>query len=239
MRLLVTRPQPEAKDLADMLTALGHSPIVEPLMQVDYSRIDVVDLTEAQALVATSRNGLRGLAHQGAEHIGAELPIYAVGPGTAKAAREMGFKVVVAGAGTAEQIVPQIVTTLDPQYGVLIHLAGDRLAFDLARALESYGFRLLQPIVYRMAERRRLTALTITALYEGALDGVLLLSPRTADIFVKLVTAAQLVESARQPAYICLSQAIADRLQPLGPIKIAVAEQPTLVALLELVGGKA
>ena len=131
-----------------------------------------------QAVIATSRNGLRALKHQRAHAIAAKLPLYAVGPGTSLEARNLGFELIFAGAGGAHGLLPQIFSTLDPQAGFLLHLAGDRLAVDLAGELQLHGFRLLAPVVYRMVPAAALSDDTIEQIVTGEIEAVMLLSPR-------------------------------------------------------------
>jgi uroporphyrinogen-III synthase len=234
MRILVTRPETDATTLQARLEALDHEPVLQPLMTVSFADADPVDLSEAQAVIVTSRNALRGLAAQGAADIAAKLPVFTVGPGTAAEARRLGFELILSGKGSALDLVPEIVANLDPHAGPLVHPAGDVLASDLAGALEAHGFRVYQPVVYRMRPATELSALTRAGLASGDLDAVLLLSPRTAATWVKLVRGAGLAGPAARLLHVCLSPAIAQQLAPLGAVRIEVAAQPSLDGLLDL-----
>jgi uroporphyrinogen-III synthase len=145
MRLLVTRPEPDALKLRALLEEHGHQAAVEPLLRVSFDDADPIDLEGVQALIATSRNGLRALKSHPALAEARQLPLFAVGEATAKEARALGFEVVVTGAGTAQELVVHMVSALDPAAGLLLHLAGDALAGDLKGGLEEHGFRVLQP----------------------------------------------------------------------------------------------
>ena len=125
--------------------------------------------------------------------------------------------------------------TLDPHAGPLVHAAGDVLAFDLATELREHGFSVDQPVVYRMQPIARLSRLILAEIGTGELDAVMLLSPRTADIWVQLVSKIGLQKEAARLLHLCLSPAIARRLAPLGPTRIETARQPTLDDLLALV----
>ncbi len=151
MRLLVTRPEPDALKLRAALEELGHEATVEPLLQVSFENCDAVDFEGVQAVIATSRNALRALRSHPARGVARALPLFAVGKATAEAARALGFGTVVTGAGTVHELVTHIVSVADPANGLLLHLAGDRLAGDLKGELEQQGFRVLQPVVYRTA----------------------------------------------------------------------------------------
>src|SRR6478609_3379311 len=61
MRLLVTRPEPDALKLRALLEEHGHQAAVEPLLRVSFDDADPIDLEGVQALIATSRNALRTL----------------------------------------------------------------------------------------------------------------------------------------------------------------------------------
>ena len=83
MRLLVTRPEPDATALRAQLIAQGHEVLVEPLITIRFDNADPIELDGVQALIATSRNGLRALASSPAIEQARSLPLFAVGPGTA------------------------------------------------------------------------------------------------------------------------------------------------------------
>jgi uroporphyrinogen-III synthase len=236
MRLLVTRPEPDALLLKARLETLGHEATVAPLLSVSFDDTEMVDLAEVQAVIATSRNGLRGLKAQGAHRIAALLPLYAVGRATAKDGAALGFKDIITGAGRVADLMPEIVAGADPHEGVLLHLAGDELAGRMLDELELHGFRVLQPIVYRMVPTDAFTEDTVEQIATGEVEGVLLFSPRSASIYANLIVQHGLESAAQRLAHYCLSAAVAQRLAPLGPVQIAVADEPTLDGILEAVG---
>jgi uroporphyrinogen-III synthase len=243
MRLLVTRPEPDALRLRALLEEAGHEATVEPLLGLSFDRTEPIDLDGAQALIATSRNALRALkvgyeAGRGTTAALAEarqLLLFAVGKGTAAEARTLGFETVATGAGTAAELVAHIVSVLDPANGVLVHLAGDTLARDLAGELEAHGFRVRQPVVYRMVPATAFADTTVEDIATGAIDGVLLMSPRTAAVYAGLVLRHGLTKAVQRLPHFCLSAAVARRLQPLGAVPTHVAEAPRLEELLALI----
>lgn len=238
MRLLVTRPEPDALKLRAVLEEAGHEAVVEPLLSLSFENAEAVDLDGAHALIATSRNALRALKEIGGVPLLAEarhLPLFAVGRATAAEARTLGFETVVTGAGTAAELVAHIVSVLDPAAGVLVHLAGDTVARDLAGELEAHGFRVRQPVVYRMRAATAFADTTVEDLASGAIDGVILMSPRTAAIYARLVGRHGLAGAVRRLPHFCLSEAIVQRLEPLGSVPTRIAAVPQLQELLALV----
>ncbi len=71
-----------------------------PLLSVRFHDGPPLALDGAQAILATSANGVRALARRSRAR---DLPVFAVGPQTAEAAREAGFANVKSADGDAEK----------------------------------------------------------------------------------------------------------------------------------------
>jgi uroporphyrinogen-III synthase len=239
MRLLVTRPEPDALKLRAQLEERGYEATVEPLLEVTFADADPIDLDGVQALIATSRYGLRALKSHPLRTAALKLPLFAVGRATAAEARALGFEMVLTGAGTAHELVAHIVSVADPAAGLLLHLAGDTLAGQLARELEAHGFRVLQPVVYRMQAAGAFTDDTVEQLAFGEIEGVILMSPRTATIYASLMRKHGLMSVARRLIHFCLSETVARRLAGLGEVRAEIAEAPRLEEVLALIDGAA
>jgi uroporphyrinogen-III synthase len=235
MRLLVTRPEPEALKLQAVLEEMGHEATVEPLLHVRFADADSIDLDGVQALIATSRNALRALRSTRIQARARMLPLFAVGEATASEARALGFEMVVTGAGTARELVTHIVSVVDPAAGLLTHLAGDRLAVDLRQELEPHGFRVVTCVVYRIEAATTFAEEVVEQLAMGEIDGIILLSPRTAAVYSKLVRKHALADSVRPLPHFCLSVAVAQRLEPLGRVAVVTADRPRLEEVLALI----
>jgi uroporphyrinogen-III synthase len=236
MHILITRPEPDASQMKMQLEAIGHTVSLEPMLRIEPAAIDARALEGAQALIATSRNGLRALQASEALVTARTLPLFTVGPGTAALARELKFERVTAGAGAARDLVPIITAEAAPDKGPLLHLAGEVVAFDLAAALSAAGFKVKALTAYRAVPAAALSAPTLARLAEGAIDAIILMSPRSADTFVQLVADAGIEKDARQAAFLCLSPAVADTLHGLAPAKIEIAASPNTAAMLAAVG---
>jgi uroporphyrinogen-III synthase len=236
MRLLVTRPEPDASRQAEKLRAMGHEPVLAPLLTIEMLPGVALRLDGAQAVIVTSRNVLRAVAAR-AELIEArDLPLYAVGDATARAAAELGFRQIVAGPGTGEQLADLITRELDPSNGALVHLAGGMLAFDMKSALEAKGFTIRQPVLYQAVPAEALPPEALALLRDGRLDGAIFMSPRTAAIFSTLAAAEGAVTQVSQLHCYCLSQSVAEALGSLGA-KAVVAAHPREEELLALIAG--
>jgi uroporphyrinogen-III synthase len=239
MRLLITRPEPDALRLQAVLEDRGHEATVEPLLHVSFEDVSKLELDGVQALVATSRNGVRALRSTALLPRARTLPLFAVGTATAAEARALGFEMVVTGAGTARELVTHIVSVVDPAVGLIAHLAGDTLAVNLKTELEPHGFRVLEWVVYRLQAATSLAEEVVEQLAMGEIDGIILLSPRTAAVYTKLVRTQALQTLVRPLPHFCLSPAIARRLEPLGQVTIITAQEPKLEEVLALIDASA
>jgi len=235
MRVLVTRPEPDATRQAERLAARGHEPVVAPLLLIEPARDVPLEFEGAQALIVTSRNALRALASHRDLAMALQLPLFAVGEATAKAATELGFSTVTTGPGTGEELTRLIASTLKPGAGALVHLAGESVAFDLKSALQAKGFTLRQPVLYRAVAATRLPPGALALLNAGKLGGVILMSPRTAAIFAALVVRHEVLTQASRLDCYCLSAAVAQAVEPLKARAIVAARpyEDDILALLD------
>ena len=238
MRVLVTRPEPDASREAEALAARGHEAVLAPLLNIEFARDVPVDLAGAQALIVTSRNALRALATRRELEDARKLPLFAVGKATSRTARELGFTEVITGPGRAAGLVELIAGRLDPKRGTLVHLAGETLAFDLKPALAARGFTLRQPMLYRAVPAQALPPRALSLLEAGKLDGAILLSPRTARTFASLIERHGAVRQESGPVCYCLSQAVAEAVAPLG-FGVRVAAGPREEDVLALLDSEA
>ena len=197
MRLLVTRPEPDAGREAELLAARGHHPVLAPLLEIEFAHRPL-PLAGAQALIVTSRNAVRALASHPDLGEALKLPLFAVGDATAGTARDLGFAEVTIGPGTAATLAALIASDLDREHGPLVHLAGETLAYDLKAALEGQGFAMRKVVLYRAVPADALPPQALAPLAAGRLDGVILMSPRTAKTFAALVEKHGLVNQAAE-----------------------------------------
>ncbi|MGE5259439.1 MAG: uroporphyrinogen-III synthase [Actinomycetota bacterium] len=235
MRILVTRPLPDAQHEVEALAAHGHEGVLAPLLVIEEVKDVTLDLNGAQALIVTSRNALRALAHHPALAAARNLSLFAVGGATAEAARDLGFATVIDGPGTGAGLAELIIETTDPKDGRLVHLAGATLAFDLRRVLQAEGFSVTQPVLYRALPAGELPGQALRSLKDGTLDGVILMSPRTAKTFLALLERyGALTQGMRLVCY-CISQAVAEVLAPLGfSVRVATGKrEEDVLALLD------
>jgi uroporphyrinogen-III synthase len=233
MRLLVTRPEPEASIQAQELRDLGHEPVVQPLLQFQRLDFDPAPLMDCGALVLTSGNSLRAISELELSAISG-VPLFCVGSETARRARSAGFRSIAATADTAGELSTRIVARVATGTK-LVHVTGEHHAFDLEKALIKEGLSMCTLRVYAMAARRAFESHVVEGMRSGTIGGAILMSPRTAEILVSLCRTHDLSMNAKSLRYFCLAQSVAERLESIGPTDVSIAAKPNRAALLALI----
>jgi uroporphyrinogen-III synthase len=229
VRVLVTRPEPDAQATAARLEGLGHEALVAPLLTIRH-RAPPLDLDGVDALVFTSRNGVRAAAcHPQAAGL-KTLPAFVVGQATGAAARAEGF--APAGIGDRDAAaLAALITGRMPAGSRLLHLSGAQVAGDLHGPLAARGIRLDRVVLYESACVEALPPSAEEALARAALDAVLLYSPRTARCWCALAQGAGLGAAMARLRHLCLSPAVAAPLLAHG-LQADAPDRPNDDALL-------
>jgi uroporphyrinogen III methyltransferase/synthase len=166
LRVIVTRPAEQARALAERIDALGHEPVVCPLLEVEPVGPAEVDSGGYDWLVVTSPRAARELAGRRR----GDLPrVAAIGPGTAAALRGHGIE-------------PDLVSEVSTQEGLVAAMPQPpgRVLFAGAEGARPYLAEALGAdtvVLYRTRELR-------PALPEG--DVVVLASASAARAFAGL-----------------------------------------------------
>jgi len=231
MRVLVTRPIEDCKPLIAALARLGHEGVAASLLEIVLIDGDELDLADVQGLLFTSANGARAFAARSSVR---DLPALCVGDATAREALALGFETVKSAAGDVATLAKLAIEELDPAAGALLHPAGSRVAGDLAGLVEAAGFTYRRKVLYEAIKAEVLPDEALNALSAGAIDAVMLFSPRTGAAFVRLVDRAAAREHLTKVNAYCLSDAVADQIKDLAWRKIIVAERPDQASLLAL-----
>jgi len=116
--------------------------------------------------------------------------------------------------------------------GPLLYLAGE----DRAGEISAGGLVVHTAVVYRAVKAERFEPLVAAALGEGALDGVLHFSARSADAYLACAARGGIRDRALASVHYCLSRQVAAPLTAAGAAAVRIAARPDEAALLELVG---
>ena len=239
MHILITRPHDEAVATKTRLEALGLQTTLAPVLEITFEDITKIDTNDLQAIAVTSRNGIKSLHHNQTITDYNHLTCYAVGHATADLARSLGFRTVRQGPGTAKALAEMMVQELDPSAGGIAHFAGNHVAFDLNAAVREQGFKERRVLAYRATPARTLPDTAIAALKSGTVNGVILMSPRSAATFASLIEQHNLAATMNGLHFFCLSSSVKDALQTAlekqGDQCFSIPEHPNTEELLALI----
>ena len=240
MRVLVTRPEPGAARTAERLSRLGHDAALMPLFQatVTASLDDLPPVPEISGLIATSARAFDMFEGVDVAAAGiANLPVNAVGPATAQAAREAGFANVLQGGGTARALSQELAAAEAQSPGdfkgnlagsqkVLVYLAGEPRTPVIEAALEAQKIDHVVVECYKMSEISYSTDIVISDILSPAPDVILLYSSRAARRFTALTSAENMDDFLRFSRFLCLSASISSELPAEWQARALVAERP-------------
>jgi uroporphyrinogen-III synthase len=234
VRVLVTRPEDDARETAARLAALGHEAIIAPMIAIRFLDGASLDLAGVQAIAATSANGVRALARRTQ---GRALPIFCVGRQTAEAARASGFTHVVNADGDAVALARCIANALKPEQGSILHATGAEAPGAFAKVMTASGFAVRTEILYETPAAAMLPPAARSALRaRNKPDALLIYSARTAQVFCTRVLEAGLATSCETLIAVAISKAAAEPLSALKFREIRIASAPNQDALLACLG---
>ena len=231
MRLLVTRPGSDGARTAALLRARGHEVVLAPLLRIESVDFELPDKAWS-AVVMTSANAARAVADHPRRETITALEVFTVGRHTAEAARAAGFRTVHSADGDKDDLADLLRACLGEHSAPLLYLAGEERAGDLAVG----GAPIVTVVAYRAVKAERFAPAVAAALGQGALDGVLHFSARTAQAYLDCAARERMLDRALAPVHFCLSQQVAQPLSAAGAAAIRIAPRPDEAAMIELIG---
>jgi len=242
MRVLVTRPQPEAAQTAARLCRSGHTPTVAPLMDVEPIAVAAEALAGADGLIVSSPRAVPALAAAPRD-----LPVFSAGSRTAEDLRVAGFSRVESGNGDWQALARTITRSRQLRRGAqLLHVGGERVRGSLPQTLAAAGLGYRRVTAYRMvdcgslpeAARHWLAAGDGGSLPEAARhwlpagDGgaILFFSPATSALWYQSVAAYR--DALRRHAAVCISADCAAALGDLAWASCRIAARPDEASVL-------
>jgi uroporphyrinogen-III synthase len=235
MRLLVTRPEPDAQHTAKALRERGHEVMVAPMLRIEPVAADF-GLGPWDALVVTSANSCRALARHPRLGDVKTHPVFVVGRHTAEAARAAGFADVTSAEGNATDLARLLATRFGAGARRLLYIAGEDRAADLAGDIAAHGLTLKTVIIYRAVKVADFPDAARQALAAEHIGGVLHFSRRSVEAYLACAEAAQILDRSLTPFHYCLSPQVARPLMQAGASGVRVAARPDEAALIDLIG---
>lgn len=238
VQILVTRPEPDAEKTAARLRALGHEPLIAPLLSVITAPMPA-DLPEPAALILTSRNAVRAISSWPQASAWCDRPVFVTGRGTADGARRSGFTDIRSAAGDAADLGTLLTSSIEPEIGPILYPAARDRSEAFLRRLHAAGYDIRVVVAYHAEAVETLEPAICDAFRFSRIGAVLLYSRRTAEAFRHAVERAGLIRAVPATKFCVLSAQVAEPVADLGA-EIAVAQKPdedSLLALLETFPG--
>jgi uroporphyrinogen-III synthase len=232
VRMLVTRPEPDAQLTVARLRALDIDAVAAPLLKRTPLSAPLPPPERFAGLALTSANGLRALAERGAVDAYRHLPVYAVGTRTAIEAEVLGFPKVFDAGGTLADLAELIIHAGIP--GPVFHPAGQHRSGDLARSVADHGVIVDTVPMYDMVAVDHLPENVVGELEAGAISAVLFYSSRTAKTFVSCLGEGLTRQMRADVEMLCLSETVAAPLVAARCTRISLADQPEDSAMMAL-----
>lgn len=232
MRLLVTRPEPDATRTAETLRARGHEVLVAPLLATLTISADFAGSYDG--VLMTSANAARALMTHPRRSELMRLTCFTVGNRTAEAARTVGFADTVSADGALGDLA-DLVAARVARSARLLYLAGEDRAGDLAGHLAKRGITVDTAVIYQAVAAEKLPAHLTEALKHGSLDGALHYSRRSVATLLAFAGHSGAMNAVTGLAHYCLSAEVAAPLREVAAGRIAVAARPDEASLLALI----
>jgi uroporphyrinogen-III synthase len=232
VRMLVTRPEPDASDTAARLAALDIETAICPLLTFETLPASLPEPRGFAALALTSANALRALNERGALDAYRNIRAFAVGERTAAAARDHGFTDIETAGGSLADLAEKLAHT--GLIGPVFYPAARDQSGDLAKSLAPYGVMVITAQVYAMNAVVSLPLDVRDALVAGEIDAALFYSRRTAETFVKVAGEGLGRSVKTRLGMLCLSEGVAEPLVEAHFVRVGLADYPSEEAMMGL-----
>jgi uroporphyrinogen III methyltransferase / synthase len=243
-RIVITRSAAQSQALARELSARGAIPVVIPLVSFadpeDFSSLDaaLAEIERFDWMILTSAQAVRAVVKRGEElkrslmHSESKPLIACVGPVTAEAARQAGFRVEYVaethtGAGLADELGNRL------QGSTIFLPRSDRANPDLPSSLKRYGAEVMEVTAYRTLRPSAVDERHLRQIAEGGTDAVLFFSPSAVQHFGELLGGERLCAVQDRLAITAVGPVTASALREAGVRRLAISADTSAAAVVE------
>jgi uroporphyrinogen-III synthase len=242
-RVVVTRALEQSEALVQALREAGALPVLLPMVNFappdDFALLDEAlhHACDFDWLLLTSQNALRALQERCVvlklplAKILAGVKIAAVGPASAKAAREVGLDVVhVASKYQGAALANELAGQLKSKHILLPR--SDKANPDLVESLAGYGAAVTEVIAYKTVLPSEGEIAKIRWELKQGADAVLFFSPSAVNHLLVALGEREFAGLAEISSFAAIGPVTEDALQEAGVKRIVVAKTATVPALL-------
>ncbi|MBT6122752.1 MAG: uroporphyrinogen-III synthase [Candidatus Puniceispirillum sp.] len=232
--ILSTRPLADAmRDVASLQRRQVAAMAMPVMSLVPLARYDLPDPVTISALIFTSRNAVSCFAASPPLGAWLDKPVFVVGAATGSAARLAGFKDVIVGRGGGAGLVPDILAAKMNGDMAILWPSAMHKSFDMQSALGAHDITVIDMPVYDMAPVSAVDPAVTRHLDDGGMLSVIIMSARSAILFVELLKTGNLWQHRHRISVIAGSAVIADSAG-VGWKHIWVSKRPSRSRILAI-----
>ncbi len=220
--VLITRPEPSAKQTAEMFQKAGFETLIEPLLEIIPATKILNDLKKFQAIVTTSAMAIRTLAELSTVR---DVPLWCVGKSSYEVAKKLGYKVIhyPEGDENANSLFQMIKKEINPKNGPIFYAAGDITKVDIKNLLMKSKFEVDREIIYQSKMKGNLSFKAKTFLEQKPKGAITFYSERTLRAFLTLCEKERIQFAFDRFIALSLSDAISNEVEKLPWLQVITA----------------
>lgn len=229
--VLLTRPEPSAHHLQTSLALRGIAALRAPVLTLRAVATPRPDGGTISGILFTSAAAVQLLPYEALPEGWAAWPCYCVGNATAHAAAKAGWHNAVSADGDGA-VLAALALAQRPAPQTWLHPCGMARRDEPGVTLRAHGHMVLDWEVYDAVAATDLPAQAVAALRDQHCAAALFYSPRSAEVYARLLTAAGFEATASSMTAWCLSPQIAKAASVLRWRAVRTASAPEEAALL-------
>ena len=223
--VLVTRPIEQAAEFAEQIRSLGFSPLIQPLLDMEYFPFSFESIEKPAAIILSSRQALQS---QNIPSDWQTVPVFCVGEMTEQAARQAGFINTFAGQGDLIDLLHMIMPRVSAGQRIL-YLRGQDVRHDLTQLLPDY--KIQEVITYKA---KPVTSLRPDVLDKfGQIDVITLFSARSGAVLRQLIHENGLISYVKNINLLCLSPSVVESMVEMEWKSCVMSDLPHQVSVIE------
>ncbi len=227
--VLITRPEEDAKSIADDIVQKGYGVFLESFLTVVFDGEIIPDISRYSGLIFTSKNGVRAFC---AQEKNRDLLVFTVGKNTADEARKVGFLDIKSADGDVSSL--SVLLSDYPAKKPYLHIRGEHIARPIQS--QNKGVQIEEKVLYHTEKIDKISKECAEIIQKNGLSHVLFFSKRTAESFVSAICTYGLEAGFKRTKALCLGDSMIESLSVLPWDEIIVAarfNRDGMLALLD------
>jgi uroporphyrinogen-III synthase len=230
MKILITRPEPDATATAERLIGLGYDCLSLPVTEI-VATGNAIPVDTFTAILATSANAFRMMAGADIARL-SSIRLHCVGEKTAKIARDLGFGSIRTAGGSGTKLVSDIKAHY-PTPARFLYLTGSPRKPMVEAELQQAGYQVTSLEVYKAQPVDVWPGAKIISFTD--IDVALHFSRASVEALLVLAEQSGVLFKLKSLQHLCLSEDVAFPLHAIHCPRVACSKEATEQSLLALI----